>query len=593
MKGYDFSGYVTKANVTCTDGRVISPQAFEHQNGAKITLVYQHIRDKIEEVIGHVFLEHRNDGMYGYAKLNQTKQGQHAKEAVRNGDLDAFSIFANMLKQEGAHVMHGFIREVSLVLSGANPEARIDNIAFEHADGTETLLDTEAVMNFFDKIEFKMEEADSVLHSDEGDEDEELNHADDPDEDDTTVAEVIEGMTPIQKRVVYSLVGLVAGGDDEEKEMKQSTESEEDNMKTNTFDATANGKPGNVSLQHAEERYIHDRWGDILRAAHMPQTTLRSAFQKDALEHAGTYGIDNIGYMFPDAQTLTEQPAFLMRKMEWVSEVIGGARHLPFSRIRSLYADITPDEARARGYVTGNQKVTEVFELLKRETYPTTVYKSQKLDRDDVVEITDFNVVAWLKAEMRMMLNEELAKAILLSDLRSAGNDKISETAIRPIYKDVSPYNFVVQNPVDTTVAEFMDSVVTAFASYHGAGNPTMFVSPSRLSEMLLLRDSTGRRIYNDVTSLALALQVGKIVRVPLMENIIDDIDGDTGHKLDAIVLNMNDYAIGSTKGGKVSMFDDFDIDFNQYKYLIETRCSGALTKPNSAMTFQRVVDTP
>lgn len=589
-KNYDFSGYATKVGLKCSDGRTILQDAFQDNDGQTVPLVWQHLHNDPDNILGHACLENRKDGVYAYCSFNKGTKAQTAKELVAHGDISALSIFANSLIEKGKNVIHGAIREVSLVIAGANPEAYIDNLAFQHGDGSLVTDETEAVICANEPLEHS-----AVKEEDEPDD---ISHAavKDKGEDEETLADVVNTMSEKQQTAMYALIAHAIetsdegddGGDDkiEHSNIKGKGDL---TMKKNVFD-TALEDEGT-----RKNTLSHDAMNAILTDAKR-LGSLKESF----LQHADEYGITNIEYLFPDARTVTPTPEFLKRQTEWVKDVFNAAHHSPFSRIKSVVADITADEARARGYVKGAIKVDEVIALLKRTTSPTTVYKKQKLDRDDVVDITDLDVVSWLKLEMRMMLEEEIARAQLVGDGRSAASDdKIKEDCIRPIYTDDELYapKYIIAEAATTSQA--IDQVVLARKDYNGSGNPTFFSTPDVVGDMLLLKDSTGRRIYNTITDLAAALRVSKVVEVPVLEGItrvvtaatVDD-DGKNADLL-GIVVNMNDYTIGADKGGAVNMFDDFDIDYNQYKYLIETRCSGALVKPKSALVIEKYRTVP
>lgn len=560
---YDFSGWATKANLKCSDGRVIMKDAFRDNDGKTVPLVWNHQHNDVNEVLGHAMLENRDDGVYAYCSLNDSDSGQTAKELIKHGDVNSLSIYANQLKQKSNQVIHGNIREVSLVLAGANPGAFIDSIIMH---GEES--DEEAVI-------YNDAEGLELSHADKPEQiKEEPKMADKPAEE-KTVKDVFDTFTEEQKTVVYALIGKAledAGVDDE------TDDEEESDMKHNVFDQDTQQE--NTLSHDAMETILNDgkRYG-----------SLKESF----LAHAGDYGIDNIDYLFPDAQTMNNTPEFIQRDMGWVSTVMNGVHHTPFSRIKSVFADITEDEARARGYMKGKLKKEEVFSLLKRTTTPTTIYKKQKLDRDDVIDITDFDVVAWLKSEMRMMLDEEIARAILIGDGRlSSSDDKINETNIRPIYNDAELYTIQAKVTVASTATDddkakaVIKAAVKARKDYKGSGNPTFFTTEDFLTDALLLEDTLGHRMYKTAAEVASAMRVSNIVTVPVMEGQKGVGNGD----LIGIIVNLNDYNVGADKGGAVNMFDDFDIDYNQQKYLIETRCSGALTKPKSAIAIEMEV---
>lgn len=607
-KQYDFSGYATKVGVKCSDGRTILPDAFAHMDGKKVPLVYQHLHNDPKNILGHAILEHKADGVYAYCSLNDTESGKTAKALIQHGDISALSIYANGLVQKSSNVAHGQIREVSVVLSGANPEAYIDNLAFEHAEGGIVTDETEAIITLGAK-EFDMAHDGLELHQ------EEVIHADKTPENEETLGEVFETFNEKQKTVVIAMVAhaLEVGAEEDPEEdpedVKHSNIEGDEKMKKNLFDKTAAG--GN------ESALTRETLRTIFSDARSSQSTLKNAFlahgfdnmsdalanyeNRDAvLAHAGTYGVDNIGYLFPDARSTGTAPQFIKRDTEWVAKVFGGAKHVPFSRIKTVLADITEDEARARGYITGKEKVDEVFSLIKRTTDPTTIYKKQKLDRDDVVDITDFDVVIWLRMEMRMMLEEEIARAQLVGDGRlSSSDDKIKEDKIRPIATDADIYTVEVQIAEDATTAKMIDQIILGRKKYKGTGTPTFFTTPDVNGDMLLLKDTTGRRLYNTEADLAAGIRAREIVEVPVMENkvvvITPAASGVAGlqKRLVGISVNMNDYSLGADKGGDINMFDDFDIDFNQFKYLIETRCSGALTMPHSAIAYWKLEEIP
>jgi len=612
---FDFSGYATKNNLKCSDGRVIKKDAFKHQNGTKVPLVWQHLKDKPENILGHAVLENREDGVYAYCAFNDTPSGKNAKALVQHGDVESLSIHANKLKQIVSDVIHGMIREVSLVVSGANPGARIDNICIVHSDGSEEYDDSEAIicndvpidnteiehdytngddhMNYEEVLKSLNDEQKKAVQSLFG---KALEHKDDANDSDEktddgvvekengdiqhanqTVGDIFNTLTDVQKKVVYAMIGQ-AIEDVKEDDMKQSATNNDggDDMKSNVFDGQEQTKDKKLELSHSDMTEI------ITNAQKI------GSMKEAVLTHAGTYGIDNIDYLFPDAKLIRNRPDFVKRDTEWVRGVLAGTHKSPFSRIKSVAADITADEARAKGYVTAALKTDEVFELLKRVTTPTTIYKKQKLDRDDVIDITDLDVVAWLKMEMRMMLDEEIARAILVGDGRAAGHaDKITETNIRPIYKDVDMYNHKITVANDATTQEVIEAIIRNRKEYKGSGNPTFYCTSDILTDMLLLKDTTGRFIYETMEALAARLRVVKIVEVPVMSDVERE-DGDDTHDLLGIIVNLRDYTVGADKGGKVSMFDDFDIDYNQHKYLIEGRMCGALTMPKSAMTVEK-----
>ena len=556
---YDFSGWATKNDLKCSDGRTIRKDAFKDCDGMTVPLVWNHDHTEAFNVLGHAELENRPEGVYTYGYLNDTEMGRHAKELVRHGDITSLSIYANKLQQVGGNVMHGVIREVSLVLAPANPGARITDV-IEHSDIMGDYEDGDAYIECGD--------APVLRHEEESKPEEELKHNDEGENKmaDKTLKDVIDTMTEEQKEAMYTVVGLAL-------EENTGEDEEDDDMKHNVFE---NDNEENT-LSHAEMNEIladGKRYG-----------SLKESF----LQH----GIDNIEMLFPDNKALTTQPEFYKRDMSWVDVVMNDVHHTPFSRIKSTYADITADEARARGYVKGNVKVDEVIAVLKRTTNPTTIYKKQKLDRDDVVDITDFDVISWLKGEMRMMLNEELARAFLVGDGRSSSSDdKINETNIRPIWTDDDVYTIkqlitVAPNATDDAKAKaIIRAAVKSRKDYKGSGNTVFFTTEDYVTDMLLMEDTTGRIIYDSLDKLATAMRVRKIVTVPVMEGLHRTVGAAT-HDLVGIIVDLSDYNVGADKGGAVNMFDDFDIDYNAQKYLIETRCSGALTKPKSAIAIE------
>jgi len=593
---YDFSGYATRNDLKCSDGRTIRAGAFKECNGKVVPLVWQHQHGDPMNVLGHALLEEKSDGMYAYCSFNETEPAKQAKQLVLHGDVNQLSIYANKLVQKSGDVLHGAIREVSLVIAGANPGAMIDNIAMAHGEDGES---DEAVIyndDFIDNLGGETEDVeDSIEHSEEENEEviehaesedkqEEKKMAEDSGAKEKTVQDVIDTMNEEQKKVMMYLVGVAA-----EKGGEKETEDEgEKEMKHNVFDNSEEytGAADQAELTHSQiETIINDgkKFG-----------SLRDSF----LAHADDYGIKDIDWLFPEAKTFTDKPEFISRKMEWVSTVMSGVHKSPFSRIKSMFADITEDEARAKGYIKGNLKKEEVFSLLKRTTTPTTIYKKQKLDRDDIIDITDFDVVAWIKAEMRVMLDEEIARAILVGDGRLASDDdKINEDNIRPIWKEADLFCLKKEVTVgaddDATAKNFIKAAIKARKDYRGSGNPVLFTTEDNLTDILLLEDSIGHKLYKTEAEVATAMRVSKIVTVPVMENLTRQVtkSGNTyTNTLMGIIVNLNDYNVGADKGGAISMFDDFDIDYNQQKYLIETRCSGALTKPYSAIVLEKSV---
>ena len=570
---YDFSGYATKANTKCYDGLTIAPNAFAGDDGRKVPVVWNHNHSGPEYVLGHALLQNRKDGVYAYVKLNDTPSGQTALEAVRSGDIDAMSILANGLKKAGQTVMHGVIRELSLVLAGCNPGALIDEIVEHGADwnadeGEEAFIYTDGGISLkhgLDPDDNPLDEEDNDMANAGG----------------KTLEEVVDTMNDEQKEALYALVGMAKDGLDEDDDSEEDDEyddedyddeDEEDGMKHNVFD---NDNEHGV-LKHSM---------DEINAAIADGKSCGS--MKDAFI---AHGIEDVEWLFPEDHLLDNPPRIIDNDQTWVGKVMSGVHHIPFSRIKSMSADLTEEDARAKGYIKGNFKKEQVFGLLKRSTSPTTVYKKQKMDRDDIADITGFDVIAWLKQEMRTKLNEELARAYLIGDGRNAASDdKINEGNIRPIYSDDDFYTIKVQASVatgadtETKIKAAMNASLKARKDYKGSGNPTLFTTEDNLTDMLLLEDKIGHRLYKNEAEVAQALRVKEIVTVPQMAGM----KGKLGGELFGIVVNLADYTVGADKGGAVNMFDDFDIDYNQQKYLIETRCSGALTVPFSAMAIE------
>lgn len=567
----DFKGWATKFGILCADGRIIQHGAFDDIDGAKVPLVYNHNHGDINSVLGHAYMECRKDGVYAYGYFNDSEAGQIAKDAVMHGDMDSLSIWANHLQQRGPYVQHGEIKELSLVLAGANPGAYIEDVALAHGDTIDN-DDYEAYIYSGDYLE--------IMHSYEEGEDE---------VDNKSIQDVVDTMTPEQQDAFYAAVGSALAEDpnvledDEEYDDSEEYEGEDDDMGAiahNLFEGN-NADNGDV-LSHSEMQEIIE---DGKRYGSMKESFL-------------AHGITNIEYLFPDAKNVNATPDFIARDQGWVTEVMNGVHHTPFSRIKSTFADLREDEARARGYIKGKLKKEEVFSLLKRTTSPQTIYKKQKIDRDDVIDITEIDVIAWLKAEMRMMLNEEIARAVLVGDGRLASSDDhIKEDNIRPIWKDADLYTIKYAIPItkDTTAAEralaFIEACVRARIDYKGSGNPKLFAKESIITECLLLKDKNGRIIYDNIDKLATACRASKIVSVPVMENLTR-VDKTDTLELQGILVNLQDYNIGADKGGAVNMFDDFDIDYNAQKYLIETRISGALVKPLSAIAIETKIPT-
>ena len=560
---YDFSGWATKNNLKCSDGRTIRKDAFKENDGQKVPLVWNHQHDDPDNVLGHALLENRDEGVYAYCAFNDTESGQQAKKLVEHGDVVSLSIYANKLKQQGGNVIHGAIREVSLVLAGANPGAFID-VVMSHGEDSEG----DGIISMMEDISLsdgEIEE-DTVSHAEEKKEDKKVAE----NSKDMTIKEIIDTMTEDQKNAMYYLIGKAIEGDDE------NDKGGDENMKHNVFDNDTENKDD--VLSHSDMEAI---FSDAKRYGSLKDSVL-------------AHGIDQIDYLFPEAESLNRTPEFIKRDTGWVSKVMSGVHHTPFSRIKSMFADITEDDARAKGYIKGKLKKEEVFGLLKRTTTPTTIYKKQKLDRDDVIDITDFDVVAWLKSEMRMMLDEELARAFLVGDGRlPSSDDKINEQNIRPIWKDDDLYTIKSSIEVaadatsDQKAKAFIRAIIKARKNYKGSGEPTLYTTEDMLTDCLLMEDNNGRIIYDSTAKLANMLRVKEIVTVPVMEGLTRTADEGKTMALMGIVVNLADYNVGADKGGAVNMFDDFDIDYNAQKYLIETRCSGALIKPFSAIAVE------
>ena len=626
---YDFAGWATVNNVRCTDGRTIRRNAFIENDGETVPLVFQHQHNDPENVLGHCLLENRDEGVYCYGWFNKNPKAQATKESLGNGDLDALSIYANQLVQRGGDVVHGQIREVSIVLTGANKMARIDNLTFAHSDGSYDTDDEEAFicmgedsdielyhgdsdeedepMDFeeilasmteeqqaavqaayeqgqLDTIEGLSEEDEDEIYDEDDDdeiydEDDDEDYEEDEDEDDDD-----EELDPED----YEDDDEYEDDEDYDLALAQSMFGGYDDMKHNIFEGDESAVQGNT-LSHAETEVI---FNDAKKSG---------SLRESVLAHTAEYGIDQIDWLFPDYKNLNNPPEWIKRDTGWVAGVMGAVHHTPFSRIKSMFADITEDEARALGYIKGNKKKEEVFTLLKRTTDPQTIYKKQKLDRDDVIDITDFDVVAWIKGEMRMMLDEEIARAILIGDGRNpASDDKIQENHIRPIWTDDDLFSIKVKVTAEQGVAHaksIIKKIIKARAQYRGSGNPNFYTTESVLTEMLLLEDGIGHFLYPTKQALATALRVNDIITVPVFEQAgtRSETVGVTTTEYDllGIIVNLKDYNVGADKGGSVNMFDDFDIDYNQQKYLIETRCSGALTKPFSALIIETEHTTP
>ena len=585
MENYDFCGWATRNGLRCSDGRIIVRDAFKDNNGKKVPLVWNHQHNEPTNVLGHALLENRAEGVYAYCKFNSSESGKNAKILVEEGDVNALSIYANQLKQNGADVVHGNIHEVSLVLAGANPGAFIESV-IKHGEAS----DEEAVIYNGFELDFSHAEEDesaSITHADEekkGDSEEVADET--KNENEETVADVFNTLTEKQKNVVYAMIGqaLEHSETSENDDDTDETEGGNDTMKHNVFDTDKDTQQNTLS---------HDAMNAIIGDAKR-----YGSMKESFLQHAEEYGIDNLEYLFPDDKNaLGNTPIFIQRDTSWVREFMGNVHHTPFSRIKSIFADITEDEARAKGYIKGKLKKEEVFSLLKRTTTPTTIYKKQKMDRDDVIDITDFDIITWLKSEMRQMLDEEIARAAIVGDGRLASSDdKINEQNIRPVWTDSDLFTIKAAFSVsagatdDDKAKAFIRACIKSRKDYKGSGNPILFTTEDIVTNCLLLTDANGRDLYDSIDKLATKLRVRKIVTVPVMEGLTRTGTGDDSsskYELYGLIINPADYNMGADKGGAINMFDDFDIDYNQQKYLIETRCSGALIRPYSAIAVE------
>ena len=561
---YDFAGWATKYGIGCSDGRTILKGAFAHCDEIVVPLVWNHTYDKPENVIGNAKLVNSDEGVYTYCSFNDTSTAETAKSLVKHGDITSLSIYANHLKQAGNIVMHGDIKEVSLVLAGANPGASIQEVLVhgEISEGEATIYnDPEGLELWHDDVDEEPEEAP-----------EDIKHEDDSNE---TIADIYNSMTEKQKKAVAAIIDQLADDDESSSEDNNQNKGEIE-MKHNVFDQNEENK----ELRHFD---FEATMKDAKRCG-----SLKEAF----LAHAQDYGIKDIETLFPEAKNIYNEPEFIKRDTGWVAGFLNGTHKSPFSKIKAMYADITADEARAKGYIKGKLKKEEVFSLLKRTTEPTTIYKKQKLDRDDIIDITDFNVVAWIKKEMRIMLDEEIARAMLVGDGRSSvSEDKIKESCIRPIYNDADLYTikFAMNSLASNEAKEFIRSCIKSRDDYEGSGNPNLYTTEDVISDLLLIEDANGRFIYDSITTLARTLRVNQIIPVPVMKGLTrTDAEESKTYDVKAIIVNPNDYWVGADKGGQISMFDDFDIDYNQYKYLMETRISGSLVKPYSAIVIEK-----
>ena len=584
---FDFSGWATKNDLTCSDGRTIKHNAFKENDGQRVPLVWQHGHNAVDNVLGHALLENRDEGVYAYCAFNDTPGAENAKELVKHGDVKALSIYANRLDQRGADVIHGNIVEVSMVLSGANPGALIDNVALEHSDGSWTESEDEAVI--YSGLTLSHDSGETTEDTESMDEDEVY------DEDDLTVADVLETLDDDQRLAVAALIEEISGDvDAEDEDFDEDEEFDEDYdedydedaehgdsggdtlMHSNIFEGDARAAMG-PHLSHADEELI-------FAEARKPGMTLRTA----VLAHAADYGIKNPELLFPDATNLDPEPQRIMRENSWVSKVLQGAKHSPFSRVKTQWSNLTADDLRAKGYVKASRKKDVVYEVANRKTEPTTVYNKTKIDRDDVLDITTFNVVAWMQQNLRFALEEELARAVLIGDGREVSNpDKIKETNIRPIWKDDELFSHKVLVDKDAKTEDVIDIVRRSRKFYKGSGMPVLFTTNAFVCDMLEIKDINKRYIYETKQAVANALNVSDVIEVEVMEGAKREVGGKTQNLL-GIIVNMQDYTLGADKGGETSFFEQFDIDFNQQKYLLEARCSGSLTKYKSAIVIEK-----
>ncbi len=584
---FDFSGWATKNDLTCSDGRTIKHNAFKENDGQRVPLVWQHGHNAVDNVLGHALLENRDEGVYAYCAFNDTPGAENAKELVKHGDVKALSIYANRLDQRGADVIHGNIVEVSMVLSGANPGALIDNVALEHSDGSWTESESEAVI--YSGLTLSHDSGETTEDTESMDEDEVY------DEDDLTVADVLETLDEDQRLAVAALIEEISGDvDAEDEDFDEDEEFDEDYdedydedaehgdsggdtlMHSNIFEGDARNRMG-PHLSHADEE-------QIFAEARQPGMTLRTA----VLAHAQDYGIKNPELLFPDATNLDPEPQRIMRENSWVAKVLQGSRHTPFSRVKTQWSNLTADDLRAKGYVKASRKKDVVYEVANRKTEPTTVYNKTKIDRDDVLDITTFNVVAWMQQNLRFALEEELARAVLIGDGREVSNpDKIKESNIRPIWKDDELFSHKVLIDKDAKTEDIIDVVRRSRKFYKGSGMPVLFTTNAFVCDMLEIKDTNKRYIYETKQAVANALNVSDVIEVEVMEGAKRDVGGKTQNLL-GIIVNMQDYTMGADKGGETSFFEQFDIDFNQQKYLLEARCSGALTKYKSAIVIEK-----
>ena len=585
---FDFSGWATKNDLTCSDGRTIKHNAFKENDGQRVPLVWQHGHNAVDNVLGHALLENRNEGVYAYCAFNDTPGAENAKELVKHGDVKALSIYANRLDQRGADVIHGNIVEVSMVLSGANPGALIDNVALEHSDGSWTESEDEAVI--YSGLTLSHDSGETTEDTESMDEDEVY------DEDDLTVADVLETLDEDQRLAVAALIEEISGDVDAEDEDFDEDEEFDEDYDDEDYDEDAeHGDSGGDTLMHSNifegdarnhmgPHLSHADEEQIFAEARQPGMTLRTA----VLAHAADYGIKNPELLFPDATNLDPEPQRIMRENSWVAKVLQGSKHTPFSRVKTQWSNLTADDLRAKGYVKASRKKDVVYEVANRKTEPTTVYNKTKIDRDDVLDITTFNVVAWMQQNLRLALEEELARAVLIGDGREVSNpDKIKESNIRPIWKDDELFSHKVLIDKDAKTEDIIDVVRRSRKFYKGSGMPVLFTTNAFVCDMLEIKDINKRYIYETKQAVANALNVSDVIEVEVMEGAKRDVGGKTQNLL-GIIVNMQDYTMGADKGGETSFFEQFDIDFNQQKYLLEARCSGALTKYKSAIVIEK-----
>ena len=581
---FDFSGWATKNDLTCSDGRTIKHNAFKENDGQRVPLVWQHGHNAVDNVLGHALLENRDEGVYAYCALNDTPAADNAKELVKHGDVKALSIYANRLDQRGADVIHGNIVEVSMVLSGANPGALIDNVALEHSDGSWTESEEEAIIY-----------SGLTLSHDSGDTTEDTESMDE-DEDDLTVADVLETLDDDQRLAVAALIEEISGDVDDDEDFDDDEDEEFDEDYDEDYEEDAeHGDSGGDTLMHSNifegdarrnvgPHLSHADEEQIFAEARMPGMTLRTA----VLAHAADYGIKNPELLFPDATNLDPEPQRVMRENSWVSKVLQGSKHTPFSRVKTQWSNLTADDLRAKGYVKASRKKDVVYEIANRKTEPTTVYNKTKIDRDDVLDITTFNVVAWMQQNLRYSLEEELARAVLIGDGRRVSDEnKIKEANIRPIWTDDELFSHKVLIDKDAKTPDIIDAVRRSRKFYKGSGSPVLFTTNAFVCDMLEIKDLNQRYVYETKQAVANALNVTDVIEVEVMEGAKREVAGKTQNLL-GIIVNMQDYTMGSDKGGETSFFEQFDIDFNQQKYLLEARCSGALTKYKSAIVIEK-----